>query len=55
MSRILLDTCIVLYLIQERATTLIIAHAITENIPLVSSDHKFDFYIKQGLKYICNS
>lgn len=27
---------------------IIIAHAITEHIPLVSSDHKFDFYIKQG-------
>lgn len=34
---------------------IIIAHAITEHIPLVSSDHKFDFYIKQGLDYICNS
>ena len=34
---------------------IIIAHAITEHIPLVSSDHKFDFYIKQGLDYNCNS
>lgn len=34
---------------------IIIAHAITEHIPLVSSDHKFDFYINQGLDYICNS
>lgn len=34
---------------------LIIAHAITERMPLVSSDHKFDFYINQGLDYICNS
>ena len=34
---------------------IIIAHAITEHIPLVSSDHKFDFYMKQGLDYICNS
>ena len=34
---------------------IIIAHAITEHIPLVSSDHKFDFYIKQGLDYICIS
>ena len=25
---------------------LIIAHAITEKMPLVSSDHKFDFYIQ---------
>lgn len=34
---------------------IIIAHAITERMPLVSSDHKFDFYKKQGLDYICNS
>ena len=34
---------------------IIIAHAITEKMPLVSSDHKFDFYISQGLQYICNS
>ena len=33
---------------------LIIAHAITEKMPLVSSDHKFDFYIRQGLSYISN-
>lgn len=34
---------------------IIIAHAITERMPLISSDHKFDFYIPQGLNYICNS
>lgn len=34
---------------------IIIAHAITEKMPLVSSDHKFDFYVAQGLNYICNS
>ena len=34
---------------------IIIAHAITERMPLISSDHKFDFYIPQGLDYICNS
>lgn len=34
---------------------LIIAHAITEHMPLISSDHKFDFYRGQGLDYICNS
>lgn len=34
---------------------IIIAHAITEKKPLVSSDHKFDFYVSQGLNYICNS
>ena len=39
----------------DQSDHIIIAHAITEHIPLVSSDHKFDFYIKQGLDYICNS
>ena len=34
---------------------IIIAHAITERLPLISSDHKFDFYMSQGLSYICNS
>lgn len=34
---------------------IIIAHAITEHMPLISSDHKFDFYRNQGLDYICNS
>ena len=34
---------------------LIIAHAITEKMPLISSDHKFDFYRPQGLNYVCNS
>lgn len=34
---------------------LIIAHAITEHMPLISSDHKFDFYKEQGLQYICNA
>ena len=34
---------------------IIIAHAITERLPLISSDHKFDFYKSQGLNYICNS
>ena len=32
----------------------IIAHAITENIPLVSDDGKFEFYRKQGLDLILN-
>lgn len=32
----------------------IIAHAITEHIPLISSDRKFDFYRKQGLDFIFN-
>lgn len=34
---------------------LIIAQAITEKMPLISSDHKFDFYRPQGLNYVCNS
>ena len=33
---------------------LIIAHAITEKITLISSDTKFDFYCKQGLDYFYN-
>ena len=33
----------------------IIAHALTEHLPLISSDRKFDFYRKQGLDFIYNS
>ena len=33
---------------------LIIAYAITEHLPLISSDGKFDFYCKQGLNFIFN-
>ena len=33
---------------------LIIAQAITMHLPLISSDHKFPFYIKQGLDLIYN-
>lgn len=33
---------------------LIISHAITEQLPLISSDGKFDFYCKQGLDLIFN-
>ena len=32
----------------------IIAHAITEHMPLISDDHKFEFYQKQGLELIIN-
>lgn len=32
----------------------IIAHAITERIPLISSDTRFDFYRSQGLDFIFN-
>lgn len=33
---------------------LIIAHAITEKLPLISCDTRFDFYCKQGLDLIFN-
>ena len=32
----------------------IIAHAITEHLPLISSDTRFDFYRRQGLDLIFN-
>lgn len=32
----------------------IIAHAITEGLTLISSDEKFPFYVKQGLNLILN-
>lgn len=32
----------------------IIAHAITEHLPLISSDTRFEFYRKQGLDFIFN-
>ena len=32
----------------------IISHAITNGMPLISSDHKFKFYKKQGLELIFN-
>ena len=33
---------------------IIIAHAITEHLPLISDDGKFEFYRKQGLDFIFN-
>lgn len=33
---------------------LIIAHSITERIPLISSDTRFDYYRSQGLDFIYN-
>ena len=33
---------------------IIIAHAITNRMPLISSDHKFKFYTKQGLDLVYN-
>lgn len=32
----------------------IIAHAMTEKLPLISDDGKFEFYRKQGLDFIYN-
>ena len=32
----------------------IIAHAITNRIPLITDDGKFEFYKKQGLELIVN-
>lgn len=34
---------------------IIISHAITAGMPLITSDKKFPFYTKQGLKLIMNS
>lgn len=33
---------------------IIISHAITNGLPLISSDHKFKFYKKQGLDLVFN-
>lgn len=33
---------------------IIIAHAMTEKMPLISSDHRFEFYRAQGLDLIFN-
>lgn len=33
---------------------IIIAHAITNGLPLISSDRKFKFYTKQGLELVFN-
>ncbi|MGM9746025.1 MAG: type II toxin-antitoxin system VapC family toxin [Paludibacteraceae bacterium] len=33
---------------------IIISHAITEHLPLISSDRRFNFYTKQGLDFIFN-
>ena len=39
----------------DPADLMIIAQAITENIPLISSDTKFPLYTPQGLKFIQNN
>ena len=38
----------------DPADLMIISQAITEDLPLISSDKKFPFYRKQGLKFIPN-
>ena len=38
----------------DLADLMIIAQAITEDIPLISSDTKFPLYIRQGLKSVLN-
>ena len=39
----------------DPADLMIIAQAITENIPIISSDTKFKFYIQQGLQLMYNN
>ena len=39
---------------KDPSAHIIIAHAITNRMPLISSDHKFKFYTKQGLDLVYN-
>jgi len=39
----------------DPADLMIIAQAISENVPIISSDAKFKFYTKQGLRLISNN
>ncbi|MBQ9671821.1 MAG: hypothetical protein IJV34_03090 [Prevotella sp.] len=54
--RYLLDTNIFIYAAIDRDPSdhVIIAHAITNGMPLVSSDRKFKFYEDQGLELVFN-
>ena len=57
--RYLLDTCIVLYMLNETGEMSNDVEAIVtdygnKHLPLISSDGKFDFYCKQGLNFIFN-
>ena len=59
--RYLLDTNIFIYLVidpdqlsRDPSDHVIIAHAITNRMPLVSSDRKFKFYEDQGLELVFN-
>lgn len=60
--RYLLDTNIMIFMLGQdgeishdvEANIFIIAHAITNRIPLISSDRRFDFYTNQGRDFIYN-
>lgn len=56
--RYMLDTCTFLYLANDHdLLTKEVAdflRDITTKIPLISSDSRFPFYVKQGLKLIVN-
>ena len=41
-------------ILEDPSDHIIISHAITERIPLISSDTRFPFYTKQGLDLIYN-
>ena len=59
----MLDTCVIIDLLTDAENLgtgardlisdhIIIAHAITERMVLMSSDHNFPFYRNQGLEFI---
>ena len=56
--RLLLDTCVIIDWLtdadpfERNVWDIIIAHAITEHLTLLSSDQKFPFYRSQGLDLI---
>ncbi len=56
--RYMLDTCTFLYLANDHdlltKEVADILRDITTKIPLISSDSRFPFYVKQGLKLIVN-
>ena len=40
--------------VKEPSDHVIISHAITNKLPLISSDHRFPYYTEQGLDLIFN-
>ena len=56
--RTLLDTCVIIdwatdpQALDDGVWDIIISHAITERLTLISSDEKFPFYRNQGLDLI---